>query len=165
MSFAKLTSVISKMPSKSRLSSAIGKFGDTGRFRGSREHKTRNLPLWSKLQDNYLKIMELPFPKNAYEDHIILTEEGKLWHYPIDNEQGLDSEKKVPFEDHVFFAELLDQFPRSPYIQSFMEFVVLGLGNNPHMTAERKREVISWYRNYFIDKAEIFNASGFEYKV
>ncbi len=30
-----------------------------------------------------------------------------------------------------------------------MELVVTGLSKNPHYTAEEKREMVAWYKNYF----------------
>jgi len=39
-------------------------------------------------QEEMLKMMSMP-PSNAFEEMIRWTREGKLWHFPIDNDQGL----------------------------------------------------------------------------
>jgi small subunit ribosomal protein S31 len=36
---------------------------------------------------DFLRLSSVP-PSNAFEEMIQWTKEGKLWHFPIDNEQG-----------------------------------------------------------------------------
>lgn len=38
-----------------------------------------------------------------------------------------------------------------------MELVCIGLGRNPYWTAEQKVEHITWFRNFFNDKLNVFN--------
>lgn len=115
----------------------------------SKKLTSKRLKLWSSsLQDQ--------LPSNGFEDLIRLTEEGKLWKYPIDNEQGLDAEKGVPFEDHVFLDHLLEDFPQNDYIQSYMQLVIAGLGKNYWMTVERKHEIVRFYKEFFEEKKELF---------
>lgn len=34
-------------------------------------------------------------------------------------------------------------------VRHFMELVVTGLSKNPYYTAEEKKDVVAWYKNYF----------------
>lgn len=87
---------------------------------------------------------------------IELTNEGKLWHYPIDNEQDCDeSEASVPFYEHVFLDDYLNEFPQLDVIQEFMTLVLNGLSKNSHLSLSEKREIIFWYRDYFNSHMEI----------
>lgn len=98
------------------------------------------------------RLMTMP-PNNAFEEMIRWTKEGKLWKFPIDNEQGLDDEAKVGFHEHVFLEPHLEgRFPKKGPIRHFMELVAIGLSKNPYFTAQEKREHIEWYAEYFKDK-------------
>lgn len=112
-------------------------------------------PLWNELKEHELKLLVTHPPKNAFEEMIYWTEEGKLWHFPIDNEQGLEEEKKVGFHEHVFLDYLLEGFPKKGPIRHFMELVIVGLSKNPYITVERKKEHVEWYRQYFKEKEDI----------
>lgn len=46
------------------------------------------LDTWHRLQRQELKMMVTHPPTNGFEEMIRWTEQGKLWRYPIDNEQG-----------------------------------------------------------------------------
>ncbi|KAH7642314.1 mitochondrial ribosomal protein S31 isoform X2 [Dermatophagoides farinae] len=108
--------------------------------------------LWHKLTERELELfLERP-PKNLFEEMIKLTDDGKLWQYPIDNEQGLDHEESVPFYDHVLLDNLLNEFPQRGPVRQFMELVLLGLSQNPYITVQRKRETIQFYKNFFEEK-------------
>lgn len=124
--------------------------------------KTNESTNWKRLYEKKLYVSYRPIPKNGLEQMILLTEQGKLWKYPIDNEQGLDHEKQVPFEDHVFLENLLEDFPKHDYIQQFMGFICSGLAKNHTMTVERKREIIKFYKDYFEEHKELYKASGLE---
>lgn len=51
--------------------------------------------LWHKLTERELELfLERP-PKNFFEEMIKLTDDGKMWKYPIDNEQGNCVEKMI----------------------------------------------------------------------
>nr|XP_022293458.1 uncharacterized protein LOC111104044 isoform X3 [Crassostrea virginica] len=118
-----------------------------------REDPTDNL--WYQLDKQGKEIHKLNVPTyNGFDDMIRLTKEGKMWHYPIDNEQGMEEEQAVSFADHVFFDDLLEDFPSSGPIRTFMEQVTVGLSQNPNLSVEEKREHIEWYKNYFQQKAE-----------
>ncbi|XP_076867716.1 small ribosomal subunit protein mS31 [Brachyhypopomus gauderio] len=95
-------------------------------------------------------------PRNGFEEMIKWTREGKLWHYPIDNEAGMEEEANVPFHEHVFLERHLeDGFPQQGPIRRFMELVIVGLAKNPHLSVKQKVEHIAWFRDYFKEKQDI----------
>ena len=51
------------------------------------------LETWDKLQAQELKALYTQAPRNAFEEWIQWTEQGKLWKFPIDNEQGKSTVK------------------------------------------------------------------------
>ncbi len=44
--------------------------------------------LWQRFREIQLKQLRDTMPLNGFDEAIRLTNEGKLWHFPIDNEQG-----------------------------------------------------------------------------
>ncbi|KAK8777516.1 hypothetical protein V5799_029138 [Amblyomma americanum] len=118
------------------------------------------LKTWEALQKRELDLLVTPPPKNAYEEMILWTEQGKLWKFPIDNEAGLDEEARVSFAEHVFLEDLITDFPERGPIRHFMELVLVGLSKNPHISVQRKHEHIDWFRQYFRAKADLLRASG-----
>ena len=46
------------------------------------------IPAWRACRDREMRILSTPPPRNALEEMILQTNQGKLWHFPIDNEQG-----------------------------------------------------------------------------
>lgn len=89
-------------------------------------------------------------PLNWFDQCKIWTEEGKLWHFPIDNEQGIGEEAEVDFTEHIFLDQYIEDWcPREGPIKQFMELVCIGLSKNPYLTAAEKRENLEWYRRYF----------------
>lgn len=133
--------------------SNISKYGRSDLF-NYKGQQAKHLKVWECTQSR--------LPSNGFEEMILLTEQGKLWKYPIDNEQGMDAEQQVPFEDHVFFEDQLTGFPKNDYIERFMELVTSGLARNPYMTVDRKREVIKFYRDYFEHHREHYKNAGLE---
>lgn len=147
----------------------MAKFGNSGMFDYATNKSCDNsylkrdqLKTWNQLLETDLKNLMQRVPLNGFEEMIRLTEEGKLWHYPIDNEFGLDQEKQVPFEEHVFLDKHLEDFPKHESIRAFMSLVIMGLGNNPYMTSERKRLIIEFYRDYLNSKRETYKQAGFD---
>jgi len=58
---------------------------------------------------------------------------------------GLEAEKAIGFHEHVFLERHLSPWcPKAGPIRHFMELVCVGLSKNPHITAQRKRDVIQW---------------------
>ena len=52
------------------------------------------LETWNKCSERANKIILTQPPRNMLEDMVQMTEKGMLWHFPIDNEQGVN-EKMV----------------------------------------------------------------------
>lgn len=50
--------------------------------------QTRESPVWQMHYQEQLEDMEGIPPINGFEEMIMLTNQGKLWNFPIDNEQG-----------------------------------------------------------------------------
>lgn len=50
---------------------------------------THESPIWERYNDQELILAEKIEPLNGFEEMIKLTHEGKLWKFPIDNEQGI----------------------------------------------------------------------------
>lgn len=44
--------------------------------------------MWNLCEEKELQSFATEYPTNAFEEMIRWTEEGKLWKFPIDNEQG-----------------------------------------------------------------------------
>lgn len=174
MSIKNLKDVLSKMKvaqPKPTIPKAIEDVGNSEIFAYATKNMKNNDPLkmkrlkkWNELVIKDMKMSRLQIPINGFEEMIQLTEEGKLWMYPIDNEQGMDEEKKVPFEDHVFLDGFLEEFPKNEDIQTFMEYVISGLAKNHWMTVDRKHSVIKFYKDYFDKKRDLYRAAGFELK-
>lgn len=113
-------------------------------------------PTWDYLENRQLKLAVTHPPANYFEQMILWTEQGKLWKFPINNEQGLDSEAEVDFSEHVFLEQHLEGWcPTKGPVRHFMELVCVGLSKNPYISAREKKEHIIWYQNYFEDKKEL----------
>ncbi|XP_023015411.2 small ribosomal subunit protein mS31 [Leptinotarsa decemlineata] len=116
---------------------------------------------WQAMYERDLKLCVTHPPSNYFQQMISWTEQGKLWNFPIDNEQGLDEEKKVYFAKHIFLEEHLEPWcPSRGPIRHFMELVCVGLSKNPYLTVEAKKEHIDWYKNYFEDKKKLLQEVG-----
>lgn len=114
------------------------------------------LPTWSYLQEQSLKL-QVSHPPNNYFDKLALwTEQGKVWRFPIDNEQDWSAEKDVDFSEHIFLEQHLEGWcPNRGPIRHFMELVCVGLSKNPYLTAQEKKDHILWYRDYFETKKDV----------
>ncbi|XP_071316584.1 small ribosomal subunit protein mS31 [Trachinotus anak] len=112
--------------------------------------------LWDVDFANELSLAVNQMPRNALEEMIQWTKQGKMWQYPVNNEAGLEEEASVPFHEHVFLEKHLSEgFPSQGPVRHFMELVVAGLSRNPYLTVQQKREHISWFRDYFHQKEDI----------
>jgi hypothetical protein len=69
------------------------------------------------------------------------------------------SESKVPFYEHVFLEDHLDQFPQIEPIQQFMALALNGISQNSFLNIQEKKEIIEWYKNYFNEKLDIIQES------
>jgi small subunit ribosomal protein S31 len=124
------------------------------------------LSTWDNLHAKSLKTAVTHPPKNIYEQMIIWTEQGKLWKFPINNEQGMDDEANVFFAEHVFLEPLIDEWcPNKGPIRHFMELVCVGLSKNPFLSVEEKKDHINWFRQYFYEKNQLLKeVEAFEIK-
>lgn len=46
------------------------------------------LKTWNRLEKHEIRLSMSQAPRNYFEKMAYWTEEGKIWHFPIDNEQG-----------------------------------------------------------------------------
>ena len=52
------------------------------------ESLTRPSPIWEAHENSVFKLLYESPPLNGFDEMINLTNEGKIWKFPIDNEQG-----------------------------------------------------------------------------
>jgi len=119
--------------------------------------------MWRSCAERELRILSTPSPRNALEEMILWTKQGKLWQFPVDNEQGLDCSGD-PFHKHVFLEHHLHPWcPPSGPIRHFMELVCAGLSKNPYMSSTKKVSTITWFKEYFErdENREILVHAGF----
>ncbi|XP_014473064.1 PREDICTED: 28S ribosomal protein S31, mitochondrial [Dinoponera quadriceps] len=119
------------------------------------------LKMWAALEQRELKALTTYSPANVFQEMILWTEQGKLWKFPIDNEQGMEEEQNVHFSEHVFTERYLKGWcPTAGPIRHFMELVCVGLSKNPYMTVQEKINHIMWYKDYFKSKEELLQELG-----
>jgi len=119
------------------------------------------LKTWDSIHQKELKLAVTHPPANGFEEMILWTDTGKLWKFPIDNEQDIGEEASVGFQDHVFLEPHLDPWcPKKGPIRHFMEIVCTALGKNSYLSAKEKRECIEWYHTYFKGKEDIIKEVG-----
>lgn len=133
---------------------------------------------WRALHEKELQLAVTHPASNYFQQMIQWTDAGKIWKFPIDNEQGnlvykftgtgyycwflgMEEERNVYFTEHVFLEQHLEPWcpPRGP-IRHFMELVCVGLSKNPYMTVETKKGHIEWYRKYFEEKMQLLREIG-----
>lgn len=107
------------------------------------------LTTWQKCADRELTLLSTPAPRNALEEQIEWTLQGKLWKFPINNEQDLDySEEK--FHQHLFLDQHIQAWcPQSGPVRHFMELVCVGLSKNPYVSVQYKMDTLDWFKTYF----------------
>ncbi|EDV97631.1 28S ribosomal protein S31, mitochondrial [Drosophila grimshawi] len=114
------------------------------------------LATWSVLSARELKLQAAHPPANYFEQMVQWTAQGKVWRFPIDNEQDMHEEADVDFSEHIFLEQHLEDWcPNKGPIRHFMELVCVGLSKNPYVTAQDKKEHILWFRDYFEAKKDI----------
>ncbi|XP_012062810.1 PREDICTED: 28S ribosomal protein S31, mitochondrial [Atta cephalotes] len=119
------------------------------------------LKTWATLEQRELKILTTYPPANIFQELILWTEQGKLWKFPIDNEQGMEEEHNVHFSEHIFMERHLKGWcPKSGPIRHFMELVCTGLSKNPYLTVQEKIRHIMWYKEYFESKQDLLQELG-----
>ncbi|XP_072018827.1 small ribosomal subunit protein mS31-like [Amphiura filiformis] len=110
--------------------------------------------IWEQEEENELNQLRKMQMRHGFDEMIDMTREGRLWKYPIDNEQGLEEEQAVGFHEHVLLDDLIEDFPKTGPVRDFMELVIIALSKNAYFTVQQKKEHIDWFRNYFQDKEE-----------
>jgi len=122
---------------------------------------TGQMKTWKKLYQRELQLSIASPPANGFQQMIQWTRQGKLWQFPINNEQGLEQEAQVGFHEHIFLEPYLNPWcPKRGPIRHFMELVCIGLSKNPYLTVSQKKEHINWFRNYFSGKRSILVETG-----
>lgn len=58
-------------------------------------------------------------------------------------------EESTGFDEHVFLDHLLEEFPEEGPVFKFMELVITGLQQNPHLNIEEKTNQVLWFKEYF----------------
>ncbi|KAK4873281.1 hypothetical protein RN001_015310 [Aquatica leii] len=116
---------------------------------------------WHALHQRELQLSVTHPPSNYFQQMILWTNQGKIWKFPIDNEQDLDEEKKVYFTEHIFLDKHLEGWcPSKGPLRHFMELVCVGLSKNPYLTVQMKKEHIEWFRDYFKEKKQLLSEVG-----
>lgn len=113
--------------------------------------------LWEKLESSELNLFFLHPPSNYFKKTIMLTQAGRLWKFPINNEQNSNSLDNASFSEHFFLNERLDWCPSKGPIRRFMDLVIGGLTNNPYLGVNDKLQHLSFYENYFGSKIKVTN--------
>lgn len=77
-------------------------------------------------------------------------------------------ELNTPFHEHVFLSRLLKNKSagtKNPApLKAFMDLVCAGLGQNPYISAQQKREHLAWFEGYFASKIKDIEAAVEEEK-
>ncbi|CAK1540275.1 unnamed protein product [Leptosia nina] len=128
---------------------------------GTQTNYGTKLDVWEQLNQRELTLATSQPPANYFEKMILWTEQGKVWKFPINNEQGMEEEENVHFSEHIFLdAHLEDWCPTRGPIKHFMELVCVGLSKNAFYTVQEKRDHIQWYREYFESKKDLLTEVG-----
>lgn len=64
----------------------------SGVFQNCQFKEVPNVPklnIWNKLKERELNLAFTHPPANGFEQLILWTKQGKLWQFPINNEQGI----------------------------------------------------------------------------
>lgn len=119
------------------------------------------LDTWEELEKRELAMATAQPPANYFQKMILWTNQGKIWKFPINNEQGLEEEEKVHFSEHVFVDAYLEGWcPTKGPVRHFMELVCTGLSKNSFYTAQEKKDHIMWYKEYFESKKDLLTEIG-----
>ncbi|XP_076174107.1 mitochondrial ribosomal protein S31 [Ptiloglossa arizonensis] len=119
------------------------------------------LKTWDACEAESFKFFTKHYPENAFQEMIQWTDEGKLWKFPINNEQGMEEEQNVHFSEHIFLERhLIGWCPTKGPIRHFMELVCNGLSKNPYMTVQEKFDHIMWYKEYFESNNDLLEKLG-----
>ena len=80
-----------------------------GIFQATQSEDTtcETLKTWQAISNREMGILTTQMPRNLIEDMASMTEKGILWHFPINNEQGID-EDQVGILRYIFFRNQVD---------------------------------------------------------
>ncbi|KAJ8735815.1 hypothetical protein PYW07_007435 [Mythimna separata] len=132
-----------------------------GIFRAKESNHGTKLEVWESLQQRELTLATSQPPVNYFQKMALWTEQGKIWKFPIDNEQGLEEEQNVHFSEHIFLDSHLEGWcPKKGPIRHFMELVCVGLSKNAFYTVKEKKDHIMWYKEYFESKKDLLAEVG-----
>lgn len=70
--------------------------------RTSEDRETPVFKTWNRLKQRELRLAVTHPPTNIFEEMILWTEQGKLWKFPINNEQGNWRRLNVCMSVHIF---------------------------------------------------------------
>ncbi|KAI8438890.1 hypothetical protein MSG28_011223 [Choristoneura fumiferana] len=127
-----------------------------GIFKAQESNYGTKLEVWESLKQREVMLATSQQPTNYFQKMAIWTEQGKVWQFPINNEQGLEDEQNVHFSEHIFLDSHLEGWcPTKGPIRHFMELVCVGLSKNPFYTAQEKKDHIMWYKEYFESKKDV----------
>lgn len=141
-----------------KMMSKVDLFGaePLGIFAKTNATPTEFLETWNYLEKRELRLAITHPPSNYFEKMALWTEQGKLWRFPIDNEQDIGPESEVDFTEHIFLEEQLEPWcPKRGPIRHFMELVTVGLSKNPYLSVQEKHDHIAFYKEYFESKKEL----------
>jgi len=62
--------------------------------------------MWDKCEERLLRIKSTPIPRNFLEEAAQLTDRSIMWHFPIDNEQGIDTEVEMLHLLNIFLRSI-----------------------------------------------------------
>ncbi|XP_023949761.1 28S ribosomal protein S31, mitochondrial [Bicyclus anynana] len=132
-----------------------------GIFKPQQVNYGTKLDVWEQLNQRELMLATSQPPANYFQKMIVWTEQGKVWKFPIDNEQGMEEEQNVHFSEHIFIDSHLEGWcPTKGPIRHFMELVCVGLSKNAFYTAKEKFDHIMWYKEYFESKQDVLKEIG-----
>ncbi|XP_021185601.3 small ribosomal subunit protein mS31 [Helicoverpa armigera] len=132
-----------------------------GIFKTKEANYGTKLDVWENLQQRELTLATSQPPANYFQKMILWTEQGKVWKFPINNEQGLEEEQNVHFSEHIFLDSHLEGWcPKKGPIRHFMELVCVGLSKNAFYTVKEKKDHIMWYKEYFESKKDLLSEVG-----
>lgn len=77
----------------------LGIFTDAAKLKENDD----SLTTWSKLEKHEVRLHMSYAPRNYFEKMAYWTEQGKVWHFPIDNEQGMHL---AAFHYHDYFIQI-----------------------------------------------------------
>lgn len=137
-----------KMPRNSLRTGARFHWFDDVKTKWSEEQSITIPTLFHEMAEKEIKDLGMSTSaQSGYQD--LIENVNRQWAFPVDNEACKNEEENVGFDEHVFLEYLLDEYPKSGNISEFMELVITGLQQNPHLSIQEKKEHIAWFKEYF----------------